>query len=220
MPPTTTTTTNIGRRRASAKAEAGPAYEARREEIIKAAGRVFLAKGYEATSFKDIAEEVGLDRATLYYYFASKQELFQTATGAAVARNAQAAERLAASDASPAEKVADILSLILQSYTDTDYPYMYIFLQEDVRRMATGDNDRWGKTVLSFSRRFEAAVTKVFADGIEAGLFSADVPPVILTKALVGMSSWTYRWYRSGGALSAQQIAELFARIMLRGASR
>ena len=47
--------TRLGRRRQSAKVDGGAAYRARREEIIAAAGRVFLEKGYRATSFKDIA---------------------------------------------------------------------------------------------------------------------------------------------------------------------
>ena len=54
--PRDTRTSNIGRRRANAKQESGPAYEARRAEIMAAAANVFLAKGYSATSFKDIAE--------------------------------------------------------------------------------------------------------------------------------------------------------------------
>ena len=84
--------TNMGRRRQLAKVDGGPAYQARREEIIAAAGRVFLEKGYLATSFKDIAEAIGKDRASLYYYFESKQDLFRVATGAAVARNASRVE--------------------------------------------------------------------------------------------------------------------------------
>lgn len=210
---------SIGQRRASAKADGGPAYQARREEIIKAAGTVFLARGYGATSFKEIAEEIGLDRATLYYYFASKQELFQTATGAAVARNTEAAERLAASDAPPAEKVAQVLAMVLDSYTNTDYPYMFMVLQEDVSRITTGSGDRWAKTISSLSRRYEAAVTKIFADGIEAGTFSADVPPHILTKVLLGMVNWTQRWFRADGPLTASQIASHFAHTMLHGIS-
>src|SRR5690554_2437535 len=82
-------------RREYARADNAPAYQARREEIIAAAGRAFLTKGFRATSFRDIAAAVGMDRASLYYYFESKQDLFDTATRAAVTRNVRAAERVA-----------------------------------------------------------------------------------------------------------------------------
>ena len=87
--------TKLGARRSTARAEAAPAYRARREEIIAAAGRAFLAKGYRATSFRDIADAVGVDRASLYYYFESKHELFRAATSVAVQRNVAEAESIA-----------------------------------------------------------------------------------------------------------------------------
>lgn len=214
--------TGIGQRRASAKVDAGPAYQARRDEIIKAAGQVFLAKGFGSTSFKDIAETIGVDRASLYYYFSSKHDLFQTATESAVARNTEAAEQLAASDATPADKVARILDMVLDSYTNTDYPYMFIFLQEDVARLtvAAGSKeraDRWAKEVSALSRRYEAAVTRIFDDGVKAGAFHTSVPPHILTKALVGMANWTQRWYRVDGNYSPEDISRMFTQLILDG---
>ena len=209
--------TNIGRRRAHAQADGGPAYQARREEIIAAAGVAFLAKGYTATSFKDIADAVGLDRATLYYYFASKQEIFQAATGAAVARNTEAAEQVAAGDLPPADKVARIVALLLESYTTTDWPYMFIFLQEDPSRISSGPDDPWARDMTELSRRYEVAVTSIFAEGERAGAFSADLPAHVLTKAILGMATWTHQWYRKDGPLRPAQIADIFTRIVLRG---
>ena len=66
----------IGRRRAAALAEGGAAYTERRAEIVAAAAQVFRKKGFTATSLADIAESLGTDRATLYYYIGSKDELF------------------------------------------------------------------------------------------------------------------------------------------------
>lgn len=215
-----TDTSSIGRRRAIAKADGGPAYQARREEIIDAAGRVFLAKGYRATSFRDIANEVGLDRASLYYYFASKQELFQTATGAAVARNVRAAERIARSEAPPDQKIAEVIGLLLDSYMNGDYPFMFIFLQEDVNRINQNTDDAWAHTVRSLTRRYEAAVTGIVEEGMAAGVFADDAPPHLITKALLGMANWTHRWYRTDGPLEPDEIAGIFSRLLLRGICR
>src|SRR5436309_6120770 len=134
-------TTNMGRRRLSARIDAAPGYQARREEIIAAAGHAFLAKGYRATSFKDIAEAIGVDRASLYYYFESKHDLFRVATGVAVARNIDEAEAIACSDRSPSEQIVEIVRRVLASYTDRDYPYMYLYLQEDVNQITEDADD-------------------------------------------------------------------------------
>ena len=213
--------TNIARRRENARADSGPAYAARREEIIRAAGQAFLARGYEATSFKDIAELLQLDRATLYYYFSSKQDLFQTATMSAVERNALAAERLAASDASPVEKVAELFRLVLASYTDVDYPYMFVFLGEDPARIAKGAEGRsWARSVRALSDRFQDAVTTIFEQGIEAGEFASVVPPPILTQAVIGMMNETRRWFRPGKGHSAEEIAGFFSNTLIHGIRR
>lgn len=53
--------------------------EIRKKEILDAAMRLFYEKGYEATSMADIAKELHVVQGLCYRYFASKQELFQTA---------------------------------------------------------------------------------------------------------------------------------------------
>ncbi len=50
--------------------------EERRQAIIHAALQVFQEQGYERTSMNEVARRVGGSKATLYNYFASKEELF------------------------------------------------------------------------------------------------------------------------------------------------
>jgi len=212
--------TNMGRRRQSAKVEGGPGYQARRAEIIAAAGRVFLDKGYGATSFKDIAEAIGMDRASLYYYFESKQDLFRVATGSAVARNTKTAEWIARGHGTPAEKITHIIAKLLDSYTSTDFPYMFIYLQEDVNRIAEHPDRPWAREVHALARRYERALTSIIQEGVDRGDFVIAGPPHVLTKAIIGMANWMHRWYRPEGKLSGAEIARVFARTFLQGVAR
>jgi AcrR family transcriptional regulator len=54
--------------------------EAKRDAIVEAASAVFLASGFEGASMAEIAARVGGSKATLYGYFASKEELFLEVT--------------------------------------------------------------------------------------------------------------------------------------------
>ena len=47
-----------------------------RAEIVAAAERHFAERGFEATRLEDIATEVGIRRAAIFYYFGDKQELY------------------------------------------------------------------------------------------------------------------------------------------------
>ncbi len=49
--------------------------EALRQRIVVSADQLFYQKGYESTSFSDIADDVGISRGNFYYHFKSKDEI-------------------------------------------------------------------------------------------------------------------------------------------------
>jgi AcrR family transcriptional regulator len=49
-----------------------------RESARRAALRLFTERGYDATSMRQIADEVGINKGSLYYYFASKEAIVQS----------------------------------------------------------------------------------------------------------------------------------------------
>ncbi len=48
-----------------------------KDEILEAAVELFAARGYHETSMSRIADEAGISKGTLYWYFSGKEELFQ-----------------------------------------------------------------------------------------------------------------------------------------------
>jgi AcrR family transcriptional regulator len=58
----------------------GAAFEAnRREDLLRAAARLFVEKGFDATTTRDIAEAVGMCSGSPFYHFRSKQDLLKAA---------------------------------------------------------------------------------------------------------------------------------------------
>ena len=47
------------------------------EKIVQAAEKIFVRDGYDGARMKDIAEEAGINKALLHYYFRSKANLFE-----------------------------------------------------------------------------------------------------------------------------------------------
>jgi AcrR family transcriptional regulator len=58
-----------------------------RERILAAAETLFRQGGYSNVTMRDIAEEVGIRQASLYYHFPSKEQLFITVTEQVFARH-------------------------------------------------------------------------------------------------------------------------------------
>jgi AcrR family transcriptional regulator len=50
---------------------------ARLQEVLDVAARIFAAKGYRGTSLNDIGEALGMNKASLYYYVRSKEDLLR-----------------------------------------------------------------------------------------------------------------------------------------------
>ena len=69
-------------------AAAEPPQSAKRQQVLEAAGVLFIAQGYGKVSMEAVAKQAGVSKATLYAHFPSKDVLFATIVGDACARNA------------------------------------------------------------------------------------------------------------------------------------
>ena len=87
------------RRPARRPAEPSPLQEKKRQlvrqEIARAAWRLFAARGYEATTVDDVAREAGVSRRTFFRYFSSKEDVV-VGTSDALAEDVLAGSRAAA----------------------------------------------------------------------------------------------------------------------------
>lgn len=71
-----------------ARNRVGEDREAKREEILREASRLFLERGYEATSMQALAKAAGITTNTIYWYFADKDALLVAVIDRALAEGA------------------------------------------------------------------------------------------------------------------------------------
>ena len=207
---------NISRRRASALEEGSSDYLAKRDELVEIAGRQFKAHGFKATTLAEIGRKVGLDRATVYYYFGSKEELFRECVRVSVEANISECERIFADKARPAsERLRAIIQQLMAAY-DHYYPHMYVYIQEEMNRI-TGEQSVWAQRIASQTRTFERIVLSLVSELIERGTMRGDIPVTVAANAIFGMLNWTHRWYQPGGSVPADQISAAFADIFFDG---
>lgn len=208
---------NIARRRALAQQEGNTAYVEKRGQVVAAATMLFKQKGFEATTLGDIAEAVGMDRASLYYYFPSKNEILQESVAGVTGRNLEMVQGLGGSELPPRERIRNLIHNALLSFHE-NYPQVFVYIQEDMTRISNRD-DPWAKTMLKQTREFEEALLDLIRDGVDQGAFRPDLNPVLVAHAMWGMINWTHRWYRPG-QFEPTEIAEEFATVFLRGIER
>lgn len=207
---------NISRRRKTALEEGSGDYLAKRAELVEIAGRQFKANGFKATTLAEIGHKAGLDRATVYYYFGSKEELFRECVRLGVDANIAECERIFADKARPPrDRLRAVIQQLMAAY-DHYYPHMYVYIQEEMSRI-TGEQSTWAQRILSQTRNFERMVLSLVSELIESGEMRRDIPVSIAANAIFGMLNWTHRWYQPAGPHSANQISAAFCDIFFDG---
>jgi AcrR family transcriptional regulator len=207
--------TNMGQRREANADSSSAFYQERRQAIVDAAARAFQERGYEATSVGVIAEKLNTDRASIYYYFGSKQELFREIVRDVAQKAVEAAENISAKEASAEDKLREAFQSVLETYSSS-YPYMHVFLQENFPVVGQS-SDHWDAEARDWGRRYYRAIRKIIQQGIDEGDFHPTLPVGVTTMGVLGTVNWAHRWYKPGGKLSPHAIGDGFAQMLLNG---
>jgi AcrR family transcriptional regulator len=202
----------IAQRRADRRAAGWRRSDARWEEIVAGAARVFSRLGYAQTSLEDVALEVGINRATLYYYVGTKAELLVSVLNRPVLQMTEDLRVIAALDLEPRAKLERAITKHMRDLND-NYPQLFIFLAENLHLMA-GTMD---PGITAASQEYGDILSTMIRDGVEAGVFRDDIDPHLAMLGIIGMCNWTYRWFSPRGPYSLVEVGEQFTRLAIDG---
>ncbi len=206
---------NISSRRLSARNAGGEEYDKKRNTIRVAAAAVFREKGYEAVSGDDSAKRAGMDRASIYYYYDGKKEIFCDMVGGAVTDNVLMAEAIEASDDSPSSKLRCLIEGLFSSYA-RHYPYLFVYVQEDMTRLMNAKT-AWSSDMISLGKRFDDAVINIIQAGLDDGSLRTKANAKLLAIGIIGMCNWSHRWFDPSRRLDGDKIAAAFSDMVIDG---
>ena len=197
-------TTSPGEPRRSAK------WLRRREQIVDTSAKVFAVHGFHGTSTTELCDANGLGKGALYYYIGSKEELLAAIHDRVMDEVLAGADRVTEAGGTPPEQLEQLgreLLDVIARYPD----HVWVFLHEFPA--LTGDN---ATQFRARRHQYERAVEQVFEAGVASGDFRP-LDPKLTSRAWLGMHNYTYLWLKPGGKLSAEQVAEQFADVFIRG---
>lgn len=206
---------SIDRRRRKARKRPSEAYLRRRTELEFAATAVMRRKGFHDMTLRDIAEELGADRASIYYYVAGKEELLADMVHGALLENDEALTRVAATGQSGADKLRAGINVLMAHY-DRHFPYLYIWVHEDLSRFDSIKQSELDAIIDLSQRQFEL-IESFVAEAVSSGEFTTKLPVGVVAQSIIGLVAWTFRWYEPGHTLSAGDLADGLADIALSG---
>jgi AcrR family transcriptional regulator len=184
----------------------------RREELLGIAGRLFAERGFRNTTVRDIADAAGILSGSLYHHFDSKEtivdELLDSFQRGLFARY----DEIVAGEGTPLAKLEAVIRTSFEAI-DRHHSEVAIF-QNDSAYLAT--QERFGYLV-ERNARFRELWTGLLRDAVAARELRSDLDVEIVFRFLRDTVWVAVSWYRPGGALSADAVADQYLTIILKG---
>jgi AcrR family transcriptional regulator len=137
------------------------------ELILKTAAHLFLENGFQKVSIDDVAKEAGLTKASVYYYFGSKAELFKEVMIALMGRIQENIIRLLGSDKSLYDRLFEVLMAHLKAT-------MTIDLEGFMRESKTSLSAEQIKEMKLAEEKMYLSIEEAIADAAKKG----EIPPI------------------------------------------
>lgn len=173
-----------------------------REDVVRAAGRLFADRGYHGTSMRDLGKELGLLGSSLYSHVSSKQDLlvevveegarlFEASAERALEREGTASDRLDALIAGHIDVVVDNIDVART------------FLNE-ARVLDAEHRSR----IVAARDHYEKAFRSIIREGAADGSFSPEADPKTASIFILSILNALERWYRPDGELDRQALVD------------
>lgn len=181
--------------------------QVRRRAILEVAARLFSERSYHGATMKDIAAEVGINAATVYYYFRSKEEIFLRIMHQGLDEHLEGFQAVLDRETAPEARLFGLVEA---------------YLAQTVLRPYTGLYNRYAHLLPTDAReelaRRRGEVDRVVAEVLQQCAAAAlDPREVALARLfLLGALNSAAYWYRPDGELNIEQVSGHFGRFVLR----
>jgi AcrR family transcriptional regulator len=192
-----------------------PRHEVRqkpRQEILRAAARLFQQQGYDATSMNDVAAALKLSKGGLYHHFESKDEILFHIMSHALEITEERVVKVARRIDGIEERLRTLIRLHIQVVLSPEDREITVMLHENhplppaLRRKINARK----KDYLVFVENLIAEVQRKRNS-------PSSVTPRAAAFALVGMINWIYQWYKPEGPLTGDALVQQYTDIFFHG---
>lgn len=182
----------------------------KKEVIIAKAARMFREKGFAATSMRDLAENVGVEAASLYNHIQSKAEILQDICFRVANLLTANLEKVETGKANAIEKIKALLRMHIDQMVNN----------HDEAHVADREWRHLTEPYLSNFKTQRRGYRQRLADIIQEGIEKKEIKPIdsatavlIMLHAISGIESW----HRSEQKISQQQLEANMIIILVEG---
>jgi AcrR family transcriptional regulator len=187
---------------------AAPLEANRRAELLRAAARLFVEKGFEATTTRDIAQAAGMRSGSPFYHFRSKQELLKAVMIEGLESGHSRMQAAIDGITDPVQRLRVLIRTHLGNLLEGDC-HAPMLLNES-RSLEAAAQAQIAAAFDRYQLPWQATLDELATRKMIA---SAEAPVRLF---LFGMLNWTPQWYRSDGGLSLDQLTDAALQMLLK----
>jgi TetR/AcrR family transcriptional regulator, cholesterol catabolism regulator len=154
---------------------------------------------------------VGINRASLYYYVGTKEELLVALIAQPAYAMTQHCREALESDLPADEKLRRTLRAYIEDLQT--YPELFLLFNERQHIAAIPEAD----DIVANADAYGKILLAIVEEGIESGVFRNDLDARLVMLGILGMHNWIHRWYVPDGRNSLTEIGGAFAAMVLSG---
>lgn len=139
--------------------------EQRRKEIFAASVHLFLEKGFNETSMREIAEAAGVGTSTLYDYFKSKDEILVSYYENEIQKITNWGQEIVTQDLSVSEKLRTIMQKHLAYLLDNKSFHLKLFVE--TQRLSMGSQ----QLIQAQRYKYREMLRALIEEGMQTGEF-------------------------------------------------
>jgi TetR/AcrR family transcriptional regulator, cholesterol catabolism regulator len=180
-----------------------------RERIIETSMRLFEAHGYHRVTVDQIVKESGTSKGGFYHNFKTKDELLYIIHDQFISYVLEKAQDACQQWETPPERLQAIVKSFVMMI-DLYRSQVTIFYQESLFLAP-----EYFSEIEKKRDQYKQIMFSVIQEGIDTGDFRPELPVPIVSMAIFGMVNWIYKWYQKTGTYSIEQIADIYADMVL-----
>jgi len=179
--------------------------------LLDAAVALFSRQGYAATSTREVAALLGMQKASLYYHIESKEDLLYFICKSALEQIRSDVETAIGEVDDPLERTRTLICNHVESMLRSKDEHATMLTE-----MYSLSKDRLA-SIVALREGYVDLVRSILREAQKAGALREDIDARYLTLALLGLLNRVLVWYRRRGPLSPTQLGQLLAVIFLAG---
>ncbi len=182
-----------------------------REDVVRAAGRLFAERGYHGTSMRDLGQELGILGSSLYSHIDGKDQLLVEVIRRGAAMFQGLADEVMASPGTAAERMRALVEghvRIITEHVDEAATFL-----NELRFLPV--EDRAG--LIALRDGYQRAFRRLIEEGVEAGEFRPIEDPAMTSTFVLSVLNALVRWYRPAGPAEPDEIASRMYEFVMEG---